>query len=234
MATQPKYHIQADIFALFLTAPALRFKDIAAKIDLRTNLLSYHLERLIAQGKLIKDDDVYRVAKDAESLLPKSSVQARSEQYPLTIVVVAIQQGKKICLLQRTKRPYQKYWGMIGGKLRLAESIADAAVREAREEAGLLCTFDRVAAVLHERVDDAGLIKHGFVIFLCVVRATDTVLKASDEGQVAWYSLTKLPQNIIPSDALMIRQFLEKTASVQNIILTEKDEHIINCEVTDL
>ncbi|MFH1400390.1 MAG: NUDIX domain-containing protein [Nanoarchaeota archaeon] len=221
------------IFSLFITERQLRFSDIERKTGLRSNHLSYHITEMIKAGHLIKQEDMYMLTPTAETLMSKFSQVVGKEQGPLAIVVVAARNQGRLCLLKRNKRPYQGYWGLIGGKMRLSESVQQTALRETLEETGLRCAFKRVAAVLHERVNDEGAIKHAFIIYLCVVDAADTKTKPGEEGQLGWFDIESLPNDIIPSDRYMIESLLDSEHRVVHVILEQKDERIINMTIND-
>ncbi|OYT32418.1 hypothetical protein B6U93_01960, partial [Candidatus Woesearchaeota archaeon ex4484_78] len=156
-----------DIFKLFIKKKMLKFNEIEKNLKLRSNKLSYHLDMMVKDNILEKDNEYYKLTKKAEQMLPFFAHLTGKETGPLTVIVAAIKNKERICLLKRVKRPYQGYWGMIGGKLRMNESIKDCALRETKEETGLDCEFNGVKGVLHERVKDNGDVKHAFVIFLC-------------------------------------------------------------------
>ena len=58
------------------------------------------------------------------------------KQAKIGVLIFAVN-GKKYLLQQRLKHPYFGYYGGVGGKLKIGETIVDAAKREFLEEAGL-------------------------------------------------------------------------------------------------
>jgi 8-oxo-dGTP diphosphatase len=44
----------------------------------------------------------------------------------------------QVLLVNRANSPYQGYWGLLGGKVKRGENSSYAAVRELREECGLV------------------------------------------------------------------------------------------------
>lgn len=222
---------QQDIFALFIKNHQLKFSDIEKTMALRSNHLSYHLDKLVYDGVLTKRDDFYVLTQDGEAMIPFFSQITGKEQGPLSIITAAIINGEKICLLQREKRPYKGYWGLIGGKLKLSESIRETALREAKEETNLDCTFEKLVSVLHERVKEEDTVKHAFVIFFCKLAALATKTRSCDEGKLAWFELSNLPPNIIPSDRVMITELLHQDFCAKDVLIVEKDGQLTNMEV---
>ena len=220
-----------DIFALFVKNHKLKFNEIEKQMEIRSNHLSYHLNKLVEDDILVKEDEYYVLTKEAEKMIPFFAHITGKEQGPLSIVAAASVNKNKICLLKREKRPYKGYWGVIGGKLQLPESLKDTALREAKEETNLDCSFDKVCAVIHERVVDDGLYKVALVIFLVKLTTDQTNFKADEEGELEWFDLDNLPEKIIPSDKLMITELLDKDFSYVSLIMEDKDGELVSMKV---
>lgn len=221
------------VFELFIKNHSLRFSEISSSLEIRSNMVAYHLEQMIKEGVLEKDsDDYYRLTKNAEEMLPFFAQMTGKEIGALPVVIAAIVKNGKICLLKRKKRPYMGYWGMIGGKLKMHESIAETAVREAKEETGLDCDFNSINAVIHERVREEGVFKHAFVLFLTKVIPKSDKLRESEEGCVEWFDINNLNEAvIIPSDILMIKKYLKNKSDLKQVIINEKDERLLGYDL---
>jgi len=222
-----------QIYELFLKNHSLRFSEISSVLSIRSNMVAYHLDQMIKEGVLEKDgEDYYRLTKKGEEMLPFFAQITGKEVGALSVVIVAIVKNDKICLLKRKKRPYLGYWGMIGGKLKMHESIAETAVREAKEETGLDCEFHSINAVIHERVKENDLFKHAFVLFLTKVVPKSEKLKESEEGKIDWFDLKNLNEDvIIPSDVLMIKNYLKNKSDLKQVIINEKDEKLLGYDL---
>lgn len=222
-----------EIFKLFIKRSKLKFSDIEKKVKIRSNHLNYHIERMVEENILEKADGFYNLTKNAEKMIPFFAHVTGKEQGPLTIITAAIINRGKICLLKRAKRPYQGYWGLIGGKLKLEESIKESALRESKEETGLNCKFEKVAAVLHERVRDSGIIKHAFTIFFCKLSTKETKTRKPDEGELEWFDIDDLPEKIIPSDKIMIQDLLEGDFCSKDVLIDDKEGELVDMVVKD-
>jgi 8-oxo-dGTP diphosphatase len=221
-----------EIFRLFLKKKMIRFNEIEKKTKIKSNTLSYHLDLMIKENFLQKNSEYYELTEEGKKKIPFLAHITGKEQGPLTVVISAITNKNKICLLRRANRPYQRYWGMIGGKLKLEESIEEGALREVKEETGLDCNFQGIRGIMHERVKNKKAIKHSFILILCELKCEEEKLQKGDEGEIEWFSFEKLPAKIIPSDKIMIEKLLKKEFSFKEIILTEnEDEELTEIEI---
>jgi 8-oxo-dGTP diphosphatase len=199
------------IVSLFAKEHALAFTAIEKATGLRSNHLVYFLKQLQDEELLIKHEDLYKLTAKGERLIPQITMLTGKESPPLAVVLAAIVDGKRICLLKRAKRPFQGYWGLIGGKLRHDETIMEAAIREAEEETGLHVKFDNFCGFCHEHVRENGVVKHSFLLFVCKVSLLDGVVSDGVEGDVAWFDINKvLEEKLIPSDRWFIKNLVSK------------------------
>ncbi len=228
--------IKHKIFELFLRSKRLRFSDIEKAIGIKTNVLAYHLNNMIKEGMLQKEDEDYQLSTHGEKLLPFfAHVTQKLTGGCLPVVLSAIIKNDKILFIKRNKRPYQGYWGVPGGKLHLEESIEECALREVKEETGLDCTFSHIAAIVHERVKEKDVYKHAFLLFFVVLKPKTDKIKESEEGKLEWFPLKTLqPERIVPSDYHIIKNHLKEIAHVNCVIMEEKEEKIVKFDVSKI
>jgi 8-oxo-dGTP diphosphatase len=117
---------------------------------------------------------------------------------PMIGIGAIIIEDSRVLLIKRGQPPLMGEWSIPGGMLELAETVREAAIREAREETGLtvdpnelLGVFDRVIR------DDQGRVQYHYVLidFLCF-RTSGEVLAAGDADEARWFTqeeVTKLP-----------------------------------------
>ncbi|MFH1406271.1 MAG: NUDIX domain-containing protein [Nanoarchaeota archaeon] len=217
------------IFEFFIKNKRLKFSEIEKLSGLRSNHVSYHLEQMLKDELIEKEEDNYKLTSKAEKILPFFAHVTGKEVGALPVVLVAIKRENKICLLKRKKRPYQGYWGLIGGKLKNGESIEETAVREAKEETGLDCQFESVNSVVHERLKEKGHYKYSFILFLTTVKTDSDKIRFSDEGKVEWFDIDKINKDeMIPSDHFMIRKLLKKKSGLVQVVIEEEEEKLIS------
>jgi len=204
-----------QIFKLFLKDTKLKFNEIEKALKIRSNMVSYHLEKMQEEGLLEKKDDYYYLTKKAERYLPIISHIVGQELSPLPVMLIAIVNKDKILLIKRNKRPYQNYWCLVGGKMRMEESFEQAAKRVLQEETGLDAKYKDMASVLYERVKGEDIIKHSFIHFFVKMQTDNTEIKQSESGELKWFKIKDVDkERIIPSDLWLIKNKLSSKIEV--------------------
>ena len=121
--------------------------------------------------------------------------------------------GESILLVERGKEPLKGYWSIPGGLLDVGEQLADAVVREVREETGLDVETVNVVEIF-ERImrDTKGKPEYHYVLidYLCKVRGGE--LKAADDAaKVEWVKRKELPlRKVTPGTLGVIERTFEK------------------------
>lgn len=113
---------------------------------------------------------------------------------PIVGVGAVILDGGRVLLVRRAHEPLKGEWSLPGGAVELGETLAEALVREVREETGLEIRVGPVVEVL-DRVQRAadGRIEYHFVIvdYLCRP-AGGRLAHSSDAADARWAALTEL------------------------------------------
>ena len=122
---------------------------------------------------------------------------------PLVGVGAVIVRDDCALLIRRGQAPLLGEWSLPGGALECGETLHEAAIREAREETGLVVEVRKMLGV-YERVirsEDARVRYHYVLIdFLC--RPVGGQLKAgSDAAEAGWFSKNELPALKLTNDA---------------------------------
>ena len=122
---------------------------------------------------------------------------------PLVGVGAVIVGGQRVLLIRRGQPPLLGEWSLPGGVLECGETLREAAVREAREETGLVVeTVDMLG--VYERVirSDDGRVRYHYVLIDFLCRAVAGDLKAgSDAADVRWFTRDELPALNLTYDA---------------------------------
>ncbi len=115
-------------------------------------------------------------------------------EYPQAPIVgvgaVVIHEGK-VLLIKRGKEPYKGLWTIPGGVQRVGESIAEAALRELREEAGIdgeAVGILWVDELIHRCKE--GIKYHYVIIDVLVKPKTVGARPGSDASDVRWFNLS--------------------------------------------
>src|SRR5437588_12270439 len=97
-------------------------------------------------------------------------MQREFPEVPLVGVGAIIIEGARVVLVKRAHPPIQGQWSIPGGVLEVGELVRDAAIREAREETGLIVepadllgVYDRILRNEEQRVQ----YHYVLVDFLC-------------------------------------------------------------------
>jgi 8-oxo-dGTP diphosphatase len=116
-------------------------------------------------------------------------------EIPRVGVGAIIIEDSRVLLVKRAHPPLQAQWSIPGGVLEIGEMIREAAIREAREETGLIVqprellgVYDRVLRNAEQRVQ----YHYVLIDFLCR-RVGGELLAASDAEEVCWFTRDQLP-----------------------------------------
>jgi ADP-ribose pyrophosphatase YjhB (NUDIX family) len=131
-------------------------------------------------------------------------MQREFPETPLVGVGAIIIENARVLLVKRAHPPLQAQWSIPGGVLEVGELVREAAIREAREETGLIVepgdllgVYDRVLRNAEQRV------QYHYVLcdFLC--RRTGGQLQAADDAaEVRWFTREELPPLNLAEDTL--------------------------------
>lgn len=133
------HHIQKHIVQTLMYKSEARFSELRPpRTD--TNLFTYHLKHLLAQGLIKKTERLYTLSPLGLSYVDRISGETGSiRRQPKIISMLVVQNSDGQVLVQkRTKQPYIDCWTLPYGKVHIEdESIAVGAQREASEKLGL-------------------------------------------------------------------------------------------------
>jgi len=121
-------------------------------------------------------------------------MQREFPEVPLVGVGAVIIEDARVLLVKRAHPPLQAQWSIPGGVLEVGELVRDAAIREAREETGLIVepadllgVYDRVLRNAEQRVQ----YHYVLIDFLCR-RVGGQLQAASDAAEVSWFTREEL------------------------------------------
>lgn len=140
------------------------------------------------------------------------------EQPGVGVGVVIVENGR-VLLVQRGKEPGAGTWAFPGGRLELGETLAEAAVREAREETGLTIEPADVFAVfdLIETDPDGSIRFHYVLIDLLAERVAGTARPGDDSVDTRWVGLADLEElPMAPRVADVVRELLTSMDGVDS------------------
>lgn len=129
-------------------------------------------------------------------------------EHPLVGVGAIIIEADRVVLVKRAHPPIQGHWSIPGGVLEVGEMVREAAIREAREETGLLVEPGELLGV-YDRIlhDPEQRVQYHYVLidFLCR-RVGGELHAASDATEVRWFTRAELSPLRLAEDTLEVIQ----------------------------
>jgi 8-oxo-dGTP diphosphatase len=134
-------------------------------------------------------------------------------EQPIIGVGAIIIEGDRVLLVKRAHPPIAGQWSIPGGALEIGELVREAAIREAREETGLIVepgellgVFDRVLRNAEQRVQ----YHYVLIDFLCKPVGGE-LSAASDAAEARWFTRAELPAlNLADDTQAVILKGLQK------------------------
>ena len=131
-------------------------------------------------------------------------MQREFPELPLVGVGAVIIENARVLLVKRAHPPLVAQWSIPGGVLEVGEMVREAAIREVREETGLIVeagdllgVYDRVLRNAEQRVQ----YHYVLIDFLC--RPAGGELQAADDAtEVRWCTCEELPVLRLAEDTL--------------------------------
>ena len=126
--------------------------------------------------------------------------------HPIVGVGTVVWSGERVLLVRRARPPRQGQWSLPGGAQQLGETVADAARREIREEAGIEVELGPIVATIDliER-DEAGEVRYHYTLIDFTAEAVSGPLTAGDDAAEArWFQLPELPALGLWSETIRI------------------------------
>jgi ADP-ribose pyrophosphatase YjhB (NUDIX family) len=123
---------------------------------------------------------------------------------PNVVVMVIVEHEGKILLGRRNMEPGRGKWTFVGGFVNREETVAQAAVREVKEETGLDVELDGLVGVYDELV--AGLVLPVYGAHVKHANA-DLTAQAHEIGDLAFFSLDALPELAFVGDTQIIEDW---------------------------
>ena len=146
---------QAEILRVLLFNPKPRFRDLNCQC-LSTDHFSFHIKSLMEAGLIVKTQNRYGLTVIGKEFANRLDMERQTpqieKQAKVSVLIFATQkQGGvgKYLLQQRLKQPYFGYFGGVGGKLKIGETLFEGAERELNEETGLAAKLS-LAGVSHK------------------------------------------------------------------------------------
>lgn len=120
-----------------------------------------------------------------------------------------VREGSRVLLVLRGRPPFAGWWGLPGGAVEPGETVADALVREVREETGLEVRVERLLGYKDAIARDAGgrLVYHYVILFFLASPLGGELRADSDAADARWFETAELPGlRLVPGAEEVLRQ----------------------------
>ncbi len=128
---------------------------------------------------------------------------------PIVAVLAVVLRGDRVLVVQRKQQPNAGRWGFPGGVLELGETVFDGAMRELREETGVIAEPASWLNI-HDAVsrDDEGRVQFHYVLIAVrgVWRSGEGVA-ADDAAACAWASRADIVADKYPTFPTLLPLF---------------------------
>jgi 8-oxo-dGTP diphosphatase len=127
---------------------------------------------------------------------------------PLVGIGAIIIENERVLLVKRGHAPLLGEWSIPGGVLEIGEMLRDAAIREAREETGLVVEPGDLLGVFDRVIRENGRVHYHYVLidFLCR-RISGDACCGTDADEVRWFTREEAAQlKLAPDTAEVIRK----------------------------
>lgn len=117
---------------------------------------------------------------------------SRTEEVELTNMCMICDGNGNVLVQNKKNHPTWHGWNFPGGHVEKGEYVTPSVIREMKEETGLLIENPRLCGIkeFHKAKDGKR-----YIVFLYAATQFSGELKASAEGEVFWYPLSKLAQS---------------------------------------
>lgn len=144
MSHEAKIHkAQTKILRELLFQPKTNYASLQKQTGLESDHAKFHIKRLLDLGYISRKDRMYSLTPRGKEYANKLDTDTNTiERQPKSSVIMIVCRDdadeKRYIVQQRLKNPYYGFMSFYSGKIRWGESIFETAVRETKEETGLL------------------------------------------------------------------------------------------------
>lgn len=135
---------------------------------------------------------------------------------PFVGVGAIIVDNNRVVLIKRGHAPAAEEWSIPGGTMKVGETVREAAVREAREETGLIVEPGELLGVFDRLLcDPDGRTRFHYVLvdFQCT-RISGELKAGGDAAEARWFTAEEVAKLPLPEDtAEVIRRGFKKGLS---------------------
>jgi ADP-ribose pyrophosphatase YjhB (NUDIX family)/predicted transcriptional regulator len=230
--------IQKHILKKFMYAKDLTYNNIRTK-DIESNKFNYHLQKLVEDSILTKQNNIYKLTSNGERLISElDGVQIDNKKKPIVCCfIIGVDENELILLNERKKQPFLGYVGIPGGKLDFSKTPLEQAKEEFLEETGLegKLELSAIANYTTYNHDDKETSHHMIGFFYIAKELKGTLIEDNREGRCFFAKRKEIPTyNCYPDIPLMIEKCLEsKQLFYADIYREQKDGTFLSVDIRE-
>lgn len=191
------HYLQLAILKKLLFSDGLHFSELRPNPDLENNQLTFHIDQLIRDGYVVKNEDkIYKLTDSGKEYAnrmdtDKTQVMRQAKIGGISCCIrtkdVSESGENEFLIYTRKKHPFYGSQGYASGKVAYGESVLEAVQRELKEETQLEGE-PKLFMIEHHRVYKPGtdeLLEDKFFYFCRFINPTGDV-NANEEGTFEW------------------------------------------------
>ncbi len=210
-----------------------RYSDLNSE-DLPTNQFNYHLQLLLQEGFIEKDNNIYVLTEKGEELAGDIDIFAHDIERQGKISAVAIckkmENDEELFLMQkRKKQPYYGYCGFPAGKMKYGSSFASEVLRELEEETGMTgkAELKQISHVLVKNLKGKKIVNDFTFFKFLITDLKGHFIQESLEGINQWMTVKQIKKekHLFPGVLYSIDLLKQKNISFKEITEIYKQEN---------
>lgn len=197
MTMKQLHDTQLAILKKLLFKKSLHYTELKPEKMMENNKFDWHIKQLLRAELIQKVNDEYSLSAEGKKYVGKFDTDTnRIEiQAKLSVWMVGVRDnangGIDLLMYHRKKHPFYDCQGFPGGKIKLGETITEAAKREFKEECNLEGTPEVIHLWHYVLYDKEKNIQEDKYMFLCRIKnPTGELTNKNEEGEYYW-----IPEN---------------------------------------
>ncbi|MDO8507755.1 MAG: hypothetical protein Q7S53_04295 [bacterium] len=179
--------IQKHILRQLATSDTLRYTDLRPD-NVEGNLFMYHLNQLIADGFITKNDKNYHLSLSGKKYVSSMSLESGSVRLQPKIVVMFIAKNKdgKYLLFKWKRQPYQNLISFPFGKIHYGKPVLDLAHKELMWKSGLTGDLKYLGDVYVQTNENDEVVDHYLAHIFQVANIKGEIQSNGLQGKPFW------------------------------------------------
>jgi ADP-ribose pyrophosphatase YjhB (NUDIX family)/predicted transcriptional regulator len=210
------HHIQRKILQQLVYSPSLNYAKMRPP-GVESNHFAYHLDQLMRDGLIAKDDRSYSLTDKGLALADRTSREGmtqRLQPHNMTSVYITNDQGM-LLVFEHRFQPYLGLYGPPQGRVHYEEHVAEAATRELFEKSGLsdIPLTHRGIVYVHATKAGTDISKILIHVFTGTVTGTPDLAESKD-GVAEWKDPADLTKETCMPGVMEVRELLAGSDSL--------------------